>query len=349
VIIDFVSVPNVTGLEEDCNAINTGYTVAFSIEGGTGPYMVNGMPVGGATYSSSEIPAGTPYAFTIIDANGCAAQDLSGLLECNCSTMAGEMNITEIAVCIDAIAAGEYLGGSGLDGNDTIAFALHDGTFPAGIIQWNSLPEFAFVQGMVPGITYYITAVAGNIGPGGLPDIADPCLHFSAGTPVVFHDFPAVDAGTDEEIGCDPAMISLKGTSDALFPEFFWNGTNGGAISGPADLAEVTAISAGVYVLSVKDSLNGCIAYDTTIVVQHEISLSALSIDRIDPVCFNDCNGIIMVGGAATWNYALGLGTYSDQTVFDATSDNWLRLPPSRVVILKKSIGNRLSVRDVRS
>ena len=74
--------------------------------------------------------------------------------------------------------------------DDTLAFILHDGNLPGGIIYWNSIPDFEFVTGMIADQIYYISAVVGNKGVNGLPDIGDPCLSISNATPIVFYSAP---------------------------------------------------------------------------------------------------------------------------------------------------------------
>lgn len=80
-----VSTP-LTMLNTDGNS----YTVTFTVTGGVAPYSINGMPIAGATFTSSILPLETQYNFSISDAGPCSDIDVSGEYMPPCTVSAGE-------------------------------------------------------------------------------------------------------------------------------------------------------------------------------------------------------------------------------------------------------------------
>lgn len=76
---------------------------------------------------------------------------------------------------------------------------------------------------------------------------------------------PDVHAGADTLINCINTPITLHGSSQALHVSFSWTTTNGNIVSGP-NTAHPVVSAAGMYVLTVTDSINGCSASDTVMV-----------------------------------------------------------------------------------
>ncbi|MEP6647417.1 MAG: proprotein convertase P-domain-containing protein, partial [Saprospiraceae bacterium] len=187
--IQFNDNPAIINQINDCNSTNTAYNVSFDITGGQNPFLVNGNPFAGGIYNSGPIISGDPFSYQVTDGNGCISNVLSGQITCSCTSSAGSMDLKQIDACIDVKVSAKYLGGGFLDGNDVLGFVLYDGNIQTGIIAWNTVPEFSFVVPMQVEKIYFISAVIGDAGPGGLPMRTDPCLAVSPGTPVVFHDY----------------------------------------------------------------------------------------------------------------------------------------------------------------
>lgn len=116
--------------------------------------------------------------------------ELIGQFDHACSTKAGSMDLSLIEACQDEEVNANYLGGESLDENDALAFILHDGNIPGGIIAWNITPEFRYGLRMSFGSTYFISAVAGDVGEDGWPQLNDACVYISEGTPVIFNELP---------------------------------------------------------------------------------------------------------------------------------------------------------------
>ncbi len=197
--ITFTESPNADLSSYLCDSTNEAYTVLFQINGGTAPYIVNGIEIIGTMYQSGSITNGNTFSFDIEDAIGCGTQVVSGMHTCLCSTDAGNMNLDALSVCEGQGIQVLYPGGLILDGNDTSLYVLHtnSGTSLGSIIQQNNTGFFDFNLGMSYGTLYYVSVVAGNHINGQLV-LTDPCLSIAQGQPVVFYQSPTADAGLDQ-------------------------------------------------------------------------------------------------------------------------------------------------------
>ncbi|HMQ48158.1 MAG TPA: gliding motility-associated C-terminal domain-containing protein [Saprospiraceae bacterium] len=109
-----------------------------------------------------------------------------------CITFAGTMNLQEVLVfCTSDPAAAVHLNDAILEPDDTLVFVLHTlaGEVLGDILAMNASADIAFeATAMETGITYYLSAVAGNSLPSGGIDLDDVCLSVSAGQAVVFSE-----------------------------------------------------------------------------------------------------------------------------------------------------------------
>ena len=206
-----------TNLSESCNATKTGYTVSFDISGGdANSYMVNGGTgsLVGNTFTSTEIAANTPYSFTISDASGCPAVVVDGIQECTCITSAGTMDVTSQLICASATASVNHNGDAVLDGaaNDLLQFVLHDnaGGSLGTVFAIGNSPDFGLLPGMMTGVTYYISPIAGPDNGNGDVDQSHACFDIAPGTPIQFQEEPELSlSGT--------ASICPGDSTDLLF------------------------------------------------------------------------------------------------------------------------------------
>ncbi|MDQ3015745.1 MAG: hypothetical protein M3R25_03355, partial [Bacteroidota bacterium] len=127
VTLAFNDTPSIINVLTDCNSINTEYKVSFDVDGGTAPYEVNGSPISGSSFTSSLTTSGTPYSFQVKDENGCVSTEITGQPTCNCTSEAGSLVATPLVACVGETVVAIYNEDGILDGNDTIAFILHDG------------------------------------------------------------------------------------------------------------------------------------------------------------------------------------------------------------------------------
>ncbi len=213
--------PSYSNLNLNCNIAVGTYTVTFDVLGATLPLtLVTGSGTfTGTQFTSSPISIGTPYNFAFHDANDCSDVTVSGASNCNCVTNAGTMNLTPIEVCIGQTATATYNGVFTDDGNDILRYILHTNpALPIGtILGWNTTPSFNFGPGMTAGVTYYISAIAGDNDGMGNVALNDPCLSVSQGTPVTFFSLPTANLGLGDTI-CAGAQAIIPVTLTGIAP-----------------------------------------------------------------------------------------------------------------------------------
>ncbi len=208
--------PTVSGIMTTCDSTNTNYTLSFSISGGDSTTyqlqfsdgtIVNNTP---PDYTTPPLANGSAYSITVTDANDCNPTVVSGTFSCDCATVAGSMATDLVTACEDEAATLIFNQDAQLDPNDTLLFVLHDnnGTSLGSIFAENDSPVFNFQAGMNFGQTYYVSAVATDVTPGGAPDYSSPCLSVSIGAPVVFYALPTGTLTGDTAI-CEGATALL--------------------------------------------------------------------------------------------------------------------------------------------
>ncbi len=238
-IFNEVDAPQVMNIDIQCNATSTAYVVSFEISGGD-PNSYTVTPFNGTLASSppyiftgDEIPSGQDFSFVISDVNDCNPVTVEEpTVICDCVTSVGEMDLAEIEECGDGPVTATYDStNEALDGNDVLAFYLHDNNtnFINNPILVNTIePTFQFMPGsMNYGQTYYISAVVGNEDGTGQVDLNDPCLAVAQGTPVVFFDAPTAQFVADEIEICegDFGFLEVEFTGDGPWDLLLDNGS----------------------------------------------------------------------------------------------------------------------------
>lgn len=271
--------PSYTNLQLSCNALQNNYVVSFEVLNATLPLtLVSGSVPGsfsGNIFTSSSIPQANNYNFVFHDANNCGDITVSGPSTCNCVTSAGTMDLTDtIEACVDGTATAVHNNNFVNDGNDVLRFILHTNpASPVGtILAWNTTPSFTFQPGMQAGVTYYISAVAGNPDVSGNVDFADICVKVSQGTPVVFQPLPTATLGADGSV-CAGSQFLIPVTLTGVPPySLTWalNGvqqpTQTGIPSSSFQLAIQPAVNTTVTLVSVSDSRCTAAVTDTAVI-----------------------------------------------------------------------------------
>ncbi len=130
------------------------------------------------------------------------------------------------------------------------------------------------------------------------------------------------DAGQDQIIGC-AETINLNGTvpNDSTVFEFEWSGV--GLIDAPSTL-NPRIDEQGIYVLTVRNTANGCVAQDSVQISIEENSIQDLIARATPPSCAGVQDGSIeiatTVGGTAPYVYAINGDAFSETTRFDNLS-----------------------------
>ncbi|MEZ4925372.1 MAG: proprotein convertase P-domain-containing protein [Saprospiraceae bacterium] len=218
--VTFLNEPEVLNVTPVCNGTNTGYVLTFVVNNGAGPYTVTGIngSFNGNIFTSVELPNNSNYSFLVKDNFGCQSEISAGNHICNCTTFAGTMDTTPLILCADAMATAIWNSDGVSDADDGISFVLHDSSADSlgTVFATNNQPVFSFGPGLQTGITYYISAIAGNDLAGNI-DLGDPCLSISPGTPVQWQALPQSVISGDATI-CNGSSTVLTINSTGQFP-----------------------------------------------------------------------------------------------------------------------------------
>jgi hypothetical protein len=304
VTINFNEPPAAGLITAECDNTNQNYTVSFPIVGGTAPFNVAGGTVTNGVFTSNPIPSGTSYAFLIVDANDCISSNITGTVNCNCTTSAGQMNLQPLSTCEGDTIFAEHLGGETLDANDATSFVLHNNSSPSlgMIFQQNTTGAFAFQNGMAYGTTYYVSFVVGN-NLNGFPDPNDPCLSVAQGQPVTFFKSPVSDAGLDADT-CGLTLQLLAGAGNGTGEWSISSAPAGGTLifSNPMDSAAVvTASLSGTYVLVWTVDEDGCTGTDEVEIQFNDSPLLADLLRTCDAANQNFTVTLTISGGTAPY------------------------------------------------
>ena len=220
VVLTFNEIPSVAAVDETCNGTNTGYNLTVTFQGGTVPYTVSGLTgtVSGNVFTSNVQPNFSNYSFTVASANGCFSAPYDGSHGCDCTTDAGTMQASPLLFCADQTATATWNNNAVLDVDDLVLFVLHDqqGPFLGNVIEISNQPVFTFGGSMQTGVTYYISAIAGN-NVGGSISLSDPCLSVSSGTPVQWKAMPLASITGDATL-CLGQSTPLSITGSGAIP-----------------------------------------------------------------------------------------------------------------------------------
>ncbi len=339
--------PTYENLNITCDLSAGTYVVEFDVLGATLPLtLVNGNgSFSGAHFTSDPISVLSGYDFSFHDANLCMDIIVSGISICNCTSDAGTMDLSPISSCTGATATAIHNGDQILDNNDTLLFILHTnpGTPIGQIIAWSATPSFSYGPGIITGVTYYISPIAGDPDLMGMIDLMDPCLSVGTGTPVVWHVSPTatINAAFDICPG-DQVLIPVVFTGQAPFTLTY---TNNGASTMVLALQNSFSISAtlldtAIYqAVSVSNALCPGTATGQAVVNVHP----APQIVNVNAVCAPDNltytlefdvleadPGSLSVAGSVTGNFDPATGHFTSdpipaQTPYTAqVTDSWL-------------------------
>lgn len=219
--------PQIQNVSTQCDLSTNTFTVSFQISGGNpATYTVlpaNSGTLTGNTFTSNPIASLATYTFTVDDANGCGPDQITGTEDCNCTTDAGTMSTGLIAACFGETITVPSSMDTILDvGEDVLIYYLHDesGNVLGNVIDTNTEPTFTFDPNtMQTGVTYYISAVAGdNDGSGGV-DLDDVCLDIAPGTPVLWNESPELNMVASDAI-CEGDLAEVTVNFTGVGPQY---------------------------------------------------------------------------------------------------------------------------------
>ena len=269
--------PTYANLNLTCNIAAGTYIVEFDVLGATLPLTLTtgSGSFTGAHFTSAAIPIIQGYNFVFHDANNCGDVTISGASTCSCTTDAGTMNLTPITACEGDTITATFNNNFVNDGNDILRFILHTNpALPVGtILAWNTAPTFTFQPGMTPGVTYYISAIAGNNDGSGNVNLADLCVSISQGTPVTFYALPTAVLGANDTI-CANIQSTIPVTMTGTPPFSLTYALNGvsqptvnNILTSTYDITLQPAITTTITLVSVADSRCSTPVTDTAVIM----------------------------------------------------------------------------------
>ena len=302
---------------------------AVTLLGGAGPYTVALNPgsvsnnVSAGTLNFPNLGEGT-YQVVVTDANGCTAVCSFEIGYIPCTTVVGSMSTTALSACdLGCVQAVYNPSGQVLDPEDVLQFVLHSGSSDLIVneLSRSNQPSFCFNPAtMTYGVTYYISAIAGNNDGSGNVSTNDYCTAVAPGTPVVFYAKPIVSIAEPVSLSCAVVNVPLQASSSLSPASFQWNTSVPGGIVGASNQSIANAGKAGVY--QVITTTNGC--KDTASVEVLDITNQPLALVLVSPDDILDCqiNEIVLSGfvegtsnGNAVW--VVGGQVFSNNSTID--------------------------------
>lgn len=208
----------------DCDQATQVGNVHFFIQGGSGNYFVNGDPIMGNEFTSSNIPNGSIFSYSITDDLGCGPVIRSGVLECEClDSRSGEFieALDTLNACIgESIILNYDSSNEILDSDDVVSFLIHDG---GPDILGTPLITLMDISGGVnysptlnPDQIYWITAIVARDLGNGMADPDDVCIEYSQGVGIRFHALPSsILEGASAICAGEQASVPIQFTGNA--------------------------------------------------------------------------------------------------------------------------------------
>lgn len=279
-------------------------------------------------FTSNPIPNGQPYSFLVTDIWNCGNFSITDSVNCVCATDAGVMDNASLNPCFGQTVSTSTASGTVLAPGDTLLyFLVSQATVPPNwtIITVSTTPIFAFNPAtMTSGTSYFIVAVAGNIGGMNGVNLSDPCLSVVLGPTVIWQpEITASLSGTPEICAGGTAMIQVQFTGGGPFDFGYTNGVTPQSLSGIAQnpylISVMPTVNTGYTLLNVTGAGNcsGTISGSASVTIS-----DAPQILNLSEICDLATETFILtfnVGNGAQANSTYTItgiqGTFSD-TVF---------------------------------
>jgi hypothetical protein len=323
--IGFRPDPQLGTIDTLCGGDATDFVVQFDIQVGQAPYTVisGGGMLNGNQYVSDTIPDNTPTTIVIQDSFGCELVYFIDY-DCECPNEIGTVSADTLAfcgtndqACIDYNRFGQVLD----PGIDTLMFVLYTtpGDVEATEIQRSTDGCFNFdPMTMNMDQVYFLAAVIGKNDGRDFVDYAGGCVKIAEGQPVIWHEQPAPNAGTDENV-CGQ-LTSLAGVTSVTGSTYRWQNTAGISINDPNDLNTSLTLQGafGTYQLVLEETNAICTSTDTLEITFFEIPESVnareICVDSVNRVNYDYIVCFNIVKGQPPYTIVQGGGTIDPMT-----------------------------------
>jgi len=281
-----VSPSSPTAVNYNCDSINENFTISFNLSNGNPPYIVDGNPLVGSTFTSKSYPNHTIDTIYFGDNRNCALIPIQIGYTCPCISNLSSIQLTNNVLCQNDIA-NFSLTGLVKDPNDVVEYILSDNSNPIlnpnSILDRNNSGNFSMLTTMSCGKTYYVTALVGNSNKtnSNQVDFNAECLS-SATTNFVFNCNPKAIAGLSDTV-CGTNYL-LKGQNIGNVGNGVWKQlsgtgtTNFSSITNPVTNIDISNLGNYIYEWKLdnqgcKDSANVQIAFGGNPIVSYQTSI----------------------------------------------------------------------------
>ncbi len=140
------------------------------------------------------------------------------------------------------------------------------------------------------------------------------CSATATGAVTLNADLPTANAGTDDFLNCNVAILKLNGSGSSLGSgiAYLWTTPNGNIISGQTSLSP-RVDQPGLYILTVLNETTGCSAKDTVLIVLRDpVTVSAQNLQNV--ACFGSGGGVAIAsasGGTGSFQFGWSNGAQS--------------------------------------
>lgn len=194
-----ITPPIQTTWAESCNATNTAYTITFNLSGGSGNYLLNNNPIPNP-YTTSEIPSGEGAWYIFNDDLGCGPDSTYVEINCLCDTDAGELEPSNLDLCINESGEITVSESSVLDPDDAFGYMIYTSRNApyASRIYFGDETTISFDMLDAPiefelNRNYFISPVAANDDSNGFIDyLNDECVSIGEPIRLIWRDIPSL-------------------------------------------------------------------------------------------------------------------------------------------------------------
>jgi gliding motility-associated-like protein len=223
--IEVSTTPEIVDFEQICAPDKQTFVLQFKVSNGSAPntlYDVAGISgtFTDTVFTSDPINSGSSYGITVSNTAGCSS-GIGGFGNCECQSDAGNLSLGISDACTTGVVTATHNGDQILDIGDGLYYILctDPATLPVGLIAVNDIPEFGFSAGMAEEFSYYIVAVVSRTPSHGEINFTNPCIDFSEGVPVLFHNPPEAILGNADTLLCagESFFLPIQLTGNAPF------------------------------------------------------------------------------------------------------------------------------------
>lgn len=148
------------------------------------------------------------------------------------------------------------------------------------------------------------------------------CTGQTAETVLADTDGPSVTVGTPDELNCTTTQVALLATVQAPGSYLFsWSTQNGTILSG-TNTQNPQVSQAGVYVVEVTNTQNGCVTTEDVEVLVDPATPTGAAVQKRDISCYGQTNGSALIdsiqGGTPPYVYSVDNGAFTSGNLFTA-------------------------------